>query len=118
MNLLIVDDHAGVRALIREIAADIATDVRECASGEEAIELCQSYSPDFVTIDLRMGAMNGLTAAHLLRPLHPHACIAIVTAFDHQALRGHALAAGVDLYLNKDDLADLRRHLITRAGRR
>jgi DNA-binding NarL/FixJ family response regulator len=117
LNLLIVDDHAGMRELIRHLAREIATQIRECASGEEAVELCKSYAPDCVTMDLRMGAMDGLTATQLIREAHPFARIAIVSQFEHEQLRARALQAGANSYIRKDDLEALKRHVMTPLSR-
>jgi two-component system invasion response regulator UvrY len=111
MKLLIVDDHAGVRALIRDIVGTMATQVRECASGEEALTLCQAYSPDCVTMDLRMSAMHGLAAVQQIRQLHPAANIVVVTQFDHDIMRERAQRAGADGFVTKDNLTMLRSYI-------
>jgi len=119
MNLLIVDDHAGIRQMLRELLEHVATQIRECASGEEAVALCEQYTPDCVTVDLRMGEMDGLTCVKLLRERHPTAHIAVVTQFDHDALRTRARFAGADTYVLKDDLESLTRFvelIATRLG--
>jgi two-component system, chemotaxis family, chemotaxis protein CheY len=118
VKLLIVDDHAGMRELIRHVAQGVATEVHECASGEAAVELCRSYAPDCVTMDLRMGQMHGLTAVRLIRETHPQANIAVVTQYDHAPLRTRAQQAGADAYICKDDLNALRTHLETLAATR
>ena len=48
MKLLIVDDHAGVRKLIRELMGHRTTEIRECSDGQEAIRICGEFAPDFV----------------------------------------------------------------------
>lgn len=119
MNFMIIDDHAGLRSLIRDVIGDLATVVRECASGEEAVALCKEYQPDCITVDLRMSRMDGLTCIHHLRLLHPAAHIAVVTQFDNDALRARARQAGADFYVIKDDLEPLQhffRVLATRLG--
>ncbi|HVY24685.1 MAG TPA: response regulator transcription factor [Steroidobacteraceae bacterium] len=108
MNFLIIDDHSGLRAMIRDLAASMATMIHECVSGEEAIELCKRYAPDCITVDLRMPGMDGLTCIHHLRLLHPSAHIAVVTQFDNDALRARARQAGADTYVIKDNLEPLQ----------
>lgn len=110
MNLLIVDDHAGMRAMIRDLVGAMATQIRECASGEEAVSLCRSFSPDCVTMDLRMGAMHGLAAVQYIRQLHPTASIVVVTQFDHEKLRERAQRVGADGFISKDNLTMLKRY--------
>lgn len=110
MNFLIVDDHAGLRSMIRDVIAAFASNVRECASGEEAVAACRQYIPDCVTVDLRMKGMDGLTCVQHLRRLHPDCHIAVVTQFDHDGLRVRARQAGADTYIVKDNLELLRQH--------
>jgi two-component system response regulator EvgA len=111
MNLLIVDDHAGVRALIRDIVGSSATQIRECVSGEDAVALCESFSPDCVTMDLRMNAMHGLAAVQYIRQLHPSAHIVVVTQFDHDTLRERAQRAGANGFVTKDNLTVLKHYI-------
>ena len=110
MNFLIVDDHAGLRAMIRDLVSDVASTVRECVSGEDAVEVCKQYIPDCITVDLRMGGMDGLTCIHHLRILHPASHIAVVTQFDNEMLRARARQAGADTYIVKDNLEPLQRY--------
>jgi len=53
--------------------------VRECQSGEEAVQVCGNFRPDVVTMDLQMGDMDGMTALRLLRAFHPQAHLIVVT---------------------------------------
>ena|SRR5712671_2421504 len=111
VNLLIVDDHAGMRALIRHLIGPLAKQVQECASGEEAVDLCTRFVPDCVTMDLRMGPMHGLAAVQNIRSAHPMANIIVVTQHDHDTLRARARRAGADNYITKDNLEALRRYV-------
>jgi DNA-binding NarL/FixJ family response regulator len=111
MNLLIVDDHAGVRALIRDIVGTMAAKICECASGEDAVTACATFSPDCVTMDLRMGGMHGLAAVQKIRQLYPAANIVVVTQFDHDILRERAQRAGADGFVTKDNLTQLKGYI-------
>jgi len=111
LKLLIVEDHAGMRTLIRELVRGVATEIRECSSGEDAVELCATYHPDVVTMDLRLGMMSGLTAAKQILDRRPNVSIIVVTQFDHPRLRGLAIETGVKAFICKDDLPALQAHL-------
>jgi DNA-binding NarL/FixJ family response regulator len=119
LNFLIVDDHPGTRTMLRSVLEDlmrslpgpVACQIRECHSGEEAVGLCGTYVPDFITVDLRMSGMSGLLCVRHLRALHPATQIAVVTQFDNDALRVHARQAGADIYIPKDNLEPLRRYV-------
>ena len=117
MNLLIVDDHAGMRAMIRDLLSEFATQIRECATAEEALSVCRHYVPDCVTMDLRMGAMSGLECTRRIRELHPTTNIAVVTQFKHDTLRTYSQAVGADTFIGKDDLYALKRYVEILANR-
>jgi len=115
VHILIVDDHAGVRSLIRELLAEsfTSTPVRavtfgECASGEAALSAVTAQRPDLVTVDLRMNGMNGLDCVRQLRERLPIACIVVVTQFGNETLRDRARHAGADSVVFKDDLNQLQ----------
>lgn len=114
MHILIVDDHAGVRSLIRELLSECFTSTParqvtfgECASGEAAVAAIGRQRPDLVTVDLRMQGMNGLDCVRLLRERLPLACIVVVTQYGNETLRDRARLAGADSVIFKDDLDQL-----------
>jgi CheY-like chemotaxis protein len=111
MKLLIVDDHAGMRELIRYMLSPLASQIEECASGEAAVQLCAAYRPHCITMDWRMSAMDGLTAIERIRALDARVHVVVVTQFDRPALRAHATRAGANHFVLKDDLFELSRHL-------
>jgi DNA-binding NarL/FixJ family response regulator len=108
MKFLIVDDHSGVRALIRSLVASPADDVRECASTEEALLVAREFEPDLVTMDVRLQKFDGIAATRALRELCPSARVVIVTSYDQPALRKQAAAAGAVHFVSKDNLLELR----------
>jgi two-component system invasion response regulator UvrY len=113
MRLMIVDDHAGVRQLIRQLVALPGDAVRECASGNEAVPLARDFKPDYVTMDVRMAGLDGFEATRALCGDHPAVRVVIVTAFDQAELRRSAMAAGAVGYVAKEHLTQLRSVLLT-----
>jgi CheY-like chemotaxis protein len=107
MKLMIVDDHSGIRAMIRGIAAAPGDAVCECADGGEAVRRAGDFAPDCVTMDLRMPGMDGLAAARAIRALRPAVRIVVVTAYDQPELRREAGLAGACGYVPKDQLERL-----------
>jgi DNA-binding NarL/FixJ family response regulator len=110
MKLMIIDDHRGIRELIRELAGHFATEVREYPDAEQAINDCLAYRPDMITIDLQMVGMDGLTAAGILSSRAQSAYIVIVSQFDTAVLRAWAAKRGVEHFVSKDQLIQLRDH--------
>ncbi len=117
MRLLIVDDHPGVRAMIREIVDMDDLDVRESASGEAAVQVSREFSPDVVTMDARMPGIGGIEAARQIHQLCPTSRIVVVSAYDVPAMRAAALQAGAVDFVAKDDL-NLLRPMLTRFSAR
>lgn len=60
-RVLVVDDSALMRRLIREVLADAGGfEAAFAADGEQALALIKSFSPEVVTLDINMPGMDGL----------------------------------------------------------
>ena len=105
---MIVDDHAAVRKLIRQLAAHADDIVLECATGDEAVRIAPEFQPDVVTMDVRMPGLCGIDAARAIAAAQPSARVVMVTTHDQPDLRRAAREAGAFAYLRKDSLADIR----------
>jgi signal transduction histidine kinase/response regulator of citrate/malate metabolism len=113
MRLMIVDDHAGVRQLIRQLVATSHDIVCECASGDEAIRVAPEFQPDAVTMDVRMPGSCGLKAVRAIRTVNPWAQVIIVTSHDQPDLGEVAAQAGAAGFVLKDNLGRLNEMLRT-----
>jgi len=107
-SVMIVEDDARVRSLIRRMIDDLVVSVYECAGGQEAVELYRRLQPDLVLMDLRLEGVDGLSAARTIRDSFPEARLVIVTSYDALDLREAAREAGAMDYVVKDDLSSLR----------
>src|SRR3974390_1416889 len=94
MKLLIVEDNAGVRRVIRSLVASVAGEVCECAGGAEALNLYNLERPDFVLMDIQMEGMDGITATRQIKATNPTARVIIVTNYDQPDLREAAGEGG------------------------
>ena len=73
-SLLLVDDAAYMRRLIRIMAKKGGHEViGEAETGEQAIELYSSLSPDLVILDILMPDMNGLAVLKKIKEINPAA---------------------------------------------
>lgn len=82
-DILIVDDHADARRLIRRVLqAQGQYKIREVSSGEEALEEARTSPPDLIVLDLMMPAMDGFAVLDELRsvPETEHIPVIVVTA--------------------------------------
>ncbi len=105
--ILIVDDSALIRRMIRETLEQHAGwEVSgEAVNGREAIEKAQQLKPDLIVLDLSMPVMNGLEAARVLKGLFPSLPLVMFTNFDTPQLTNEALSAGVSAVVSKSKLA-------------
>jgi CheY-like chemotaxis protein len=116
MTILIVEDNAAVRRLLRRTFADTASAIWECSDGTDALAAYAGYRPDIVLMDIHMPHMDGLAATKQIRQSHPSAKIVIVTDYDDDDLRNAASEAGACGYTLKQDLTDLTRLIHTIAN--
>jgi DNA-binding NarL/FixJ family response regulator len=110
MRLLIVEDNANVRRLIRSIVKGIA-EIAECDDGAQALAAYRQSRPDWVLMDIKMAAVNGIQAAREIKAAFPEARIVMVTNYDDAELREAARNAGASRYLLKENLLEIRRLL-------
>ena len=105
-TILIVDDNAQVRALMRGIAAQESSlhVVGEAEDGAEAMRLAQALRPDIVLLDLAMPRVNGLEALRRIKAERPATKIIIATVPGEDAYRQAAADGGADALLLKKTL--------------
>ena len=109
MKLLIVDDNAAIRQLMRSIVTPVASDIHECTDGSEAVAAYASERPDLVLMDIRMRNVDGITATKQIMAFDPWARIIMVSDYDEAPLRMASIAAGARGFAPKSNLLDLLR---------
>lgn len=105
--VLVVEDNASMRALIRSLVEAASLVVEECEDGETALALYARVHPDWVLMDIRLGGMDGITATRAMRQADPDARIVIVTEMDDADSRRAAQEAGASGFVLKQNLLDL-----------
>jgi DNA-binding NarL/FixJ family response regulator len=103
-SVLIVDDHALVRAGLAALLASAARIevVGVAADGREGVELASRLRPDVVLMDLSMPVLDGLAATRLIAELAPTSRVVVLTSSADRHRATQALAAGAVGYLLKD----------------
>jgi two-component system response regulator DegU len=107
MTVLIVEDNAGIRRLLRRTLLDTAGTIWECSDGSEALAAYETHRPDVVLMDVRMPRVDGLTATRQIRDYDPLARIVVVTDYEDEDIRSAAFEAGARGYVLKQEIADL-----------
>jgi DNA-binding NarL/FixJ family response regulator len=103
IKVLLADDHAVVRAGIRqflETAADLIV-IGEAGDGEAAIELIAQNPPDVAVLDIQMPKSNGLEVTRWVKAHHPQVGILILSAYDDEPYAKALLQAGANGYVLK-----------------
>jgi two-component system invasion response regulator UvrY len=107
MKILIVDDHPIVRAGLRRLlTAEPEIEIREAASGREALSVFREQQPTLVILDLNLPGVGGLEVLSRLRAIDPDARILVLSMHDDQIHVTRALQAGAAGYISKSAPAD------------
>ena len=101
-KLLIVDDSSTVRRSIeRHIFSNQVTEIYQAANGREAMELFERYRPEFVTMDLTMPEMDGLTCISKMMALKPDTRLMVISALGDAETAIEAVERGANEYVVK-----------------
>ena len=101
MRLLLVDDDAGFRALLRMTFEDVEVDVDEAGSAAEAERRISASRPDVIVLDVGMPGMDGLAFCRELKASEDTSSIRIVLLTGMDDVEDVAGAAGADALLLK-----------------
>ena len=101
MKILIADDNPAMRSFLRCYCAEIATEMRDCSNGHEAIRAFAEFQPDWTLMDLTMPGVDGLALARMLRAQGFVAPLLAVTARSDASAEAQAREAGFDDFLRK-----------------
>jgi two-component system, NarL family, response regulator NreC len=121
VKVLIVDDHAVVRAGLRMLlGADSELQiVGEAGDGAQALQMVRELSPDVVLMDISMPDMNGIEATRRIKELCPDVAVLALTMHEDDQYFFEMLGAGASGYVPKraapDDLVSAIR-AVSRGG--
>jgi signal transduction histidine kinase/ActR/RegA family two-component response regulator len=104
LKVLVVDDEADARALIRSLLEECAAVVVTAASAEEAIALLAREQPDLIISDVGMPVEDGYHLIRRIRALHDPGCetpAIALTAYARVEDRRKAIEAGYQMHLAK-----------------
>jgi two-component system chemotaxis response regulator CheY len=93
-TILVVDDAAFMRMMIRDILAKEGYRIEEAVNGRDAVEKYDQVAPDLVTLDITMPEMNGIDALKAMREKDPNARVLMVSAMGQQQMIIEALESG------------------------
>ncbi|QUD87685.1 hybrid sensor histidine kinase/response regulator [Phenylobacterium montanum] len=103
-HILVVDDVAANRELVRAMLAALGHSLVEAEGGAEAVEAAARERFDVILMDMQMPGMDGLAATRAIRsasPLNAATPILALSANVLPAQVAHCLEAGMDDHLAK-----------------
>lgn len=106
-KLMIVDDRAISRRLVRQAAASPLDTVLECASPEEALKALSTFKPDCVMLGMSCPPPGALHAIKIIRQRHPEMRVLAISTFNEAETREAARAAGASGYATGENLSEL-----------
>lgn len=121
-RVMIVDDDAEMRALLRDALEREGFDAQEHPTGEGLIARLADWSADVVVLDKEMTGSSGLDLLRDLRRHHPYTPVVLVTAFGGSEVEGEALRLGAAYYMDKpfrvSRLLEVLQEVVGRPGRK
>ena len=103
IRILIADDHAIVRAGLKQFIADqLDMEVAgEAATGAETIALVRTQEFDIVLLDISMPDKNGIDTLKAVKHIKPELPVLILSAHAEEQYAVNLLRAGASGYINK-----------------
>ncbi len=113
-SVLVVDDDADVRALLKDLLSEEGYKPRIAKTGAEALEAVAKDLPDLVMMDVKLPDQDGLGVLKTLKREHPELEVIVMTAFGGSSTAIKAMEQGAYDYVTKpfeidDLLATLKR---------
>ena len=107
-TIVLVDDHAVVRAGVRRLLEQepLFEVIGEAESGEKAYQIFGELKPDVMVMDLSMPGMGGLESIRRILMRYEKAKILVLSMHEDLSFANQALKLGVRGYLTKNTLAD------------
>jgi len=108
IRILIADDHAIVRAGLKQIIAD-TDDLQvtgEASNGQEVLDALERDAYDVVVLDLSMPGRGGLDALKQIHSAYPQLPVLILSMHPEEQYAVRALRSGASGYLSKESASE------------
>ncbi len=101
-KIMIVDDTAFMRMMLREIITDSRFEVvAEAENGKEAVQFFRQHKPELVTMDITMPEMDGIAALKEIKRIDPMARVIICSAMGQKDRVVDAITSGAADFIVK-----------------
>ena len=104
-TILLADDNAATRLLLRAQLEALGANILEAADGQAALELARAERPSIAVLDFSMPKLTGIEVCSRLKAEQPTRGIRafVLTASQDQDVQGYAFLAGVDGFFTKGE---------------
>jgi two-component system response regulator AtoC len=113
-TLLVADDDASIRSLLKQLLSDEGFNVLEASTGIEVVDKVKESSPDLVIMDVRMPELDGIEALSRVKATNPKTAVLIMTAFGSSNAAIRAMELGAFDYITKPFELDKISHSVKR----
>lgn len=100
-KVLVVDDAAFMRMMIRDIITKLGHEVVEAVNGQDAVAKYNEVKPDLVTMDITMPELDGIGALKAIKEKDPNCNVVMCSAMGQQAMVLEAIKAGAKNFIVK-----------------
>ena len=100
-HILIVDDDANHRAMLRALLSEWGAKASEAQSGAQAVSLTRQHPYDLILMDVQMPGMTGIEALREIKGYNPAIPVLIMTAYSNVENAVEAIKAGACDYIPK-----------------
>ena len=100
-KILIVDDEKKICSILEKILSDEGFIVKSVYSGEEALEVVETFIPELILMDQNMTGMNGIEATVRIKEKMPDITVIILTAYGSIPNAVEAIKRGAYDYILK-----------------
>ena len=103
MKVLVVDDHAVVRAGLRRLLVTLPNvETFDAATGREALTFVHAQQPDLILLDLHLPGIGGIELLRRLISMRPQVRILVFSMHAETMYAARALQAGARGYVSKN----------------
>lgn len=104
-TILLADDHTLIRRGIRNLICNnpALEVIGEVGDGEELLEFLETTQPELLILDISMPKLTGIEAVSRVKKKYPKIKILMLTMHKNKQYFYHAMSAGADGYLMKED---------------
>ena len=100
-RLLIVDDESEICDFLKSFFEDRDFEVHSALSGEEAFREVETFRPQVMLLDIKMGKVDGLSVLKKVKEKYPRTKVIMVTALETTDKIEEAMRLGADNYITK-----------------